>query len=91
MAVRRSPKPLVGVRFPPPEPTFYLSRSSTMKFLRLAIPVSVFFLSILNFGVSVAQHNDMAIWANLTAMFGWLLISADEFFNYKTSQINGGA
>ena len=57
-----------------------------MKFLRLAVPTSIFFLSILNLALAISQHNEMAIWANITAMFGWMIVSADEYFNYKTSQ-----
>ena len=55
-----------------------------MKYLRLAVPTSIFILCFLNLALAVHQHNDMAIWANVTAQFGWLIVSADEYTYFKT-------
>jgi hypothetical protein len=58
-----------------------------MKYLRLVVPTSIFILCFLNLALAVYQHNDMAIWANVTALFGWLIVSADEWFKFKTSNL----
>ena len=58
-----------------------------MKYLRLAIPTSVFFMCILNLALALFEQNSMAAWANVTAMFGWFIVSADEWLNFKTSAL----
>jgi hypothetical protein len=56
-----------------------------MKYLRLVVPTSIFILCCVNLVLAAIQQNDMAISANVTALFGWLIVSGDEWFKFKTS------
>ena len=75
MAVLRSPKPQVAVRFCPPEPNF--NRNDMLKWL----PVVVVVLTIFNLVVSYNSDNMSAFNANIVALSGWIVIAISEVFN----------
>ena len=83
MAAQRSPKPLVGVRFPPPEPTFTFKESVMKRYLRFGVPVFVVLVVIFNAIAAYGSDNMPAVYANITALCGWLAIAYDEYLTFK--------
>jgi hypothetical protein len=87
MAVRRSPKPLVGVRFPPPEPIFNINfEEFAMKYLRVGLPFFVVLACIINGITAYSESNYMAITAYITALCGWAAIANDEYLKYRRNK-----
>ena len=87
MAVRRSPKPLVGVRFPPPEPCFNINfEEFAMKYLRVGLPFFVVLACIINGIAAYSEDNGMAVMAYVTALFGWVAIAHDEYFTFRRNK-----
>jgi uncharacterized membrane protein YvlD (DUF360 family) len=85
MAVRRSPKPLVGVRFPPPEPTLNI-KGVYMKYLKVGLPFFVVVACIFNGIAAYGADNSMAVMAYITALFGWVAIAHDEYLVYRRNK-----
>jgi uncharacterized membrane protein YvlD (DUF360 family) len=85
MAVRRSPKPLVGVRFPPPEPTLNI-KGVYMKYLKVGLPFFVVVACIFNGIAAYGADNSMAVMAYITALFGWVAIAYDEYLVYRRNK-----
>ena len=53
------------------------------KYFRVGFPVLVVVLTVVNFVFAVTEVNTSAMWANLTAFFGWLIVAADEYQTEK--------
>lgn len=87
MAVRRSPKPLVGVRFPPPEPTLFY-RSYMLNLLSRWLPVAIVLMIVFNLIASYGADNAAAVSANVIALTGWLYVVANEFTGKKNVEIS---
>lgn len=79
MAVLRSPKPQVAVRFCPPEPNF--NRNYMLKLIVKWLPVVVILMTLVNMIGSYGADNMVAFNANIVALIGWLIIAAGELFN----------
>jgi hypothetical protein len=86
MAVRRSPNPLVGVRFPPPEPTILFFKECVMKYLRVGLPFFVVFACIWNVFTAYDTDNSLALMGYVTALMGWIPIAFDEYLAYKRNK-----
>jgi hypothetical protein len=59
-----------------------------MKKLRLVVPVVLVILAAMNMAMNYMSGNDNAMWANLSAMCAWIIVSGDEiakFFEEKKS------
>lgn len=54
-----------------------------MKYFRVGFPVLVVALTVVNFVFAVTEGNTSAMWANVTAFFGWLIVAADEYQTEK--------
>ncbi len=87
MAVRRSPKPLVGVRFPPPEPIFNINfEEFAMKYVKVGLPFFVVLACIINAITAYVDGNSMAVMAYVTAVCGWAAIAHDEYLKYRRNK-----
>ena len=88
MAVRRSPKPLVGVRFPPPEPFLMILKEFSMKYVNFILPGIVTLLCTLGIVTNYYSGNNVAMNANITGAIGWLIITANgvvDFLENRTA------
>lgn len=54
-----------------------------MKYVRVGFPILVVVLTVVNFVFAMYESNSSAMWANVTAFFGWLIIAADEYRSEK--------
>jgi hypothetical protein len=87
MAVQRSPKPLVGVRFPPPEPIFNTNfEEFAMKYVRVGLPFFVVLACMINGITAYGDGNSMAVMAYITALCGWAAIANDEYLKYRRNK-----
>ena len=50
--------------------------------LRLALPVFVTVGAAIGIGASYMTGNDNAMWANVSALCGWLIVTGDEIVKY---------
>ena len=58
-----------------------------MKYIRLGVPILVVVLTVLNFMFAFYTDNSSAMWANVTALFGWLIVAGDEFTTFRRAQL----
>ncbi len=56
------------------------------KFLLLGLPVLVSIFTLVGFIVHYFDDNSAAMWANLTAFFGWIAISFSAYIDSKIEQ-----
>lgn len=54
-----------------------------LKYLRVSIPFLVVVLAIINGLTALGSDNMPAFYANVTALFGWLAISYDEYITFR--------
>jgi uncharacterized membrane protein len=57
-----------------------------MKYLRVGIPFFVVLAVIFGAFASYAVDNMPAFYANITALFGWLAISYDEYVTFRLNR-----
>ena len=53
-----------------------------MKELKVAMPVIVALLAAVNIGVNVMDGNTNAVWANVSALCGWMIVAGDNIVTY---------
>ena len=58
-----------------------------MKYFRVILPMVVVIATVLNFVFAYYSANSSAMWANVTALFGWLVIAGDEFSTFRRAQL----
>jgi len=58
----------------------------TMKYLRVGVPFFVVLACILNGIAAYGSDNMPAVYANITALFGWIAISWDEYLTYQRNK-----
>jgi hypothetical protein len=57
-----------------------------MKYLRVGVPFFVVLACIFN-GIAAYDSDNMpAVYANITALFGWIAISWDEYLTYQRNK-----
>jgi hypothetical protein len=54
-----------------------------MKYFRVGVPFLVVFLSVVNGVTALGSDNMPAFYANITAFFGWVAISYDEYMHFR--------
>ena len=54
-----------------------------IKYLRVGIPFFVVMMVVFGAFASYTVDNMPAFYANITALFGWLAISYDEYLTYR--------
>lgn len=54
-----------------------------MKYFRVGVPFLVVFLSVVNGATALGSDNMPAFYANITALFGWIAISHDEYMHFR--------
>ena len=54
-----------------------------MKYFRVGIPFLVVMLAIINGLTAYGSDNMPAFYANVTALFGWIAISYDEYLTFR--------
>ena len=54
-----------------------------IKYFRVSIPFLIVVLAIVNGLTALASDNMPAFFANITAFFGWLAISYDEYISFR--------
>ena len=57
-----------------------------MKYLRVGVPFFVVLACILNGIAAYGSDNMPAVYANITALFGWIAISWDEYLTYQRNK-----
>ena len=57
-----------------------------LKYFRVGIPFLVVVLSIINGINAIGSDNMPAFYANVTALFGWLAISYDEYITFRLNK-----
>ena len=57
-----------------------------MKYLRVGVPFFVVLACILNGIAAYSTANMPAVYANITALFGWIAISWDEYLTYQRNK-----
>ena len=58
----------------------------TMKYLRVGLPFFVVLACFLNGITAYGSDNMPAVYANITALFGWIAISWDEYLTYQRNK-----
>jgi len=53
-----------------------------MKELKVAMPVIVALLAAVNIGVNFMDGNTNAVWANVSALCGWMIVAGDNIVTY---------
>jgi hypothetical protein len=59
-----------------------------MKYLRVGLPFFVVLACILNSITAYGSDNMPAVYANVTALFGWIAIAHDEYLTYCRNKRN---
>ncbi len=59
-----------------------------MKYLRVGVPVLVVLTVIYNAVIANNTANSAALYANITALCGWLVIVTDEVLNLRREHLN---
>jgi FtsH-binding integral membrane protein len=62
-----------------------------MKYFRVGLPIIVVLAIIANFFLSLNADNSAAMWANVTAFFGWIVIAGEEILHYRNKHMNKDA
>jgi len=57
-----------------------------IKYFRVGIPFLVVVLSIVNGTAAYGSDNMSAFYANVTALFGWIAISYDEYITFRLNR-----
>jgi hypothetical protein len=57
-----------------------------MKQLKVALPVFVTVGAAIGIGASYIDGNSNAMWANISALCGWLIVAGDEVVKYLTER-----
>jgi hypothetical protein len=57
-----------------------------MKYLRAGLPFVVVFACVFNLIASYGADNMPAVYANITALFGWIAIAHDEYITYRRNK-----
>ena len=57
-----------------------------IKYFRVGIPFLVVFLAVVNGLTALGSDNMPAFYANVTALFGWLAISYDEYLTFRLNR-----
>lgn len=53
-----------------------------MKELKVAMPVIAAILAAVNIGTNFMDGNTNAVWANVSALCGWLIVAGDNIATY---------
>ncbi len=53
-----------------------------MKELKVAMPVLVAVLAAIGIGASYMDGNSNAMWANVSALCGWIIVAGDNIVHY---------
>lgn len=53
-----------------------------MKYLRVGVPFLIVLLAVVNGAVAYSVDNMPAVHANVTALFGWLVIGYNEYLTF---------
>jgi hypothetical protein len=56
-----------------------------MKYVRVGLPFVVVLLAVFNGVIAYSVDNMPAVYANITALFGWLAISYSEYLTFSRS------
>ena len=59
-----------------------------MKYFRVGVPVMVVLATIFNAIAAYGADNTMAVAANITALFGWLVVAGDEIVYFRKQRAN---
>jgi hypothetical protein len=59
-----------------------------MKYFRVGVPVLVVLLVIFNAIAAYGADNSTALYANITALCGWLVIAGDEIIYFRNQRAN---
>lgn len=54
-----------------------------MKYFKVGTPIFVVILTVMNLLFAYYADNSAALWANVTALFGWLALSVDAVSEYN--------
>ena len=81
MAAQRSPKPLVGVRFSPPEPYFSIKELAMIIFFKRWFPATICIITVFNLIVCYGAGNPAAVYANMSALVAWAILAIEEHYN----------
>ena len=57
-----------------------------MKYFRVGLPFLVLFLCVCNFVLAFYDNNSMAMAGYITAFFGWVAISYDEWMQFRLNK-----
>ena len=57
-----------------------------MKYFRVGVPFFVVLACIINAITAYSSDNMPAVFANITALFGWLAISYDEYLTFRLNR-----
>ena len=57
-----------------------------MKYLRAGLPFVVVFACVFNLIAAYGADNMPAVYANITALFGWVAIAWDEYLTYQRNK-----
>ena len=86
MAAQRSPKPLVGVRFSPPEPYFSIKELAMIIFFKRWFPATICIITVFNLIVCYGAGNPAAVYANMSALVAWAILAIEEHYNAKEAR-----
>ena len=86
MAAQRSPKPLVGVRFSPPEPYFSIKELAMIIFFKRWFPATICIITVFNLIVCYGADNTAAVYANMSALIAWAILAIDEYYGAKEAR-----
>jgi hypothetical protein len=82
VVVQQPPNLPVGVRFSPPGPTLF-SRSLTMKYFRVGLPIAIVLLCVFNVVAAYGADNSLAVSGYWMAFCGWAAVAFDEYLTFR--------
>jgi hypothetical protein len=54
-----------------------------LKYVRVGVPVLVVLVTVFNAIAAYGADNTTALYANITALFGWLVVAGDEVVYFR--------